>query len=135
LQHALHIIKRNPQRRVCGSIHEAADASTSKDRIFCHTYLHKWVNSMLAPHFFLERWLQEQRPDITLTHPAQHPEEVRLKLQDVRLRWINWMINELIDDQVSTVLDSTLHMTDAEYAQYVEAQRICAPLITERRKA
>lgn len=50
-------------------------------------YLQRYIKQSLQGHNVLEAWVRQYKPDLS-TYAYLHPKEIRLQ-------WIDWMINQL----------------------------------------
>lgn len=81
-----------PDPSVPGTLKVPGSYYSSTDR------LGKWVISQLRGKTYYERWIQTHYPTLW---EAASPEERRSYARDARLRWIDWMINQIDKDLIN----------------------------------
>ena len=92
LEFAKTYLQENGNGFICWAIERYQDQDNNSHSV-CQKILKRWIMDMLYPYNYLDDWLQLVVGKDGINTP--YGVEVRHKLLQTRLNWIDWMISEL----------------------------------------
>lgn len=88
LKRARRLLRNERCEFLCGAVYTVC--GNRRENWSTRDYLSKWINKMLNGKLTLDEWLQS-KGCVQYSYPTGVEDDVRA----TRIRWVNWMINEL----------------------------------------